>query len=537
MINLSLKNAKILIVDDQEANIDVLVSLLEMQEYENIKTTQDPRDVIELYSSFNPDLILLDLSMPYLSGFEVMDQLKELVPSNTFLPILVLTADVTPQSKQKALAGGAIDFLTKPFDLVEVGLRIKNLLYTVYLQKQLLNQNQILENKVKERTEELEQQNITLIAAKEKAEASDRLKSAFINNISHEIRTPLNGIQGFSQILSDGNLTNEERKEYSEMLNQCSLRLINTVTNIMDIAMLHSGNQKTFTSEFDPEQSIFEVSSKFIITCQEKGINFIVLPPVANSNITLTSDNELFCKILFQLIDNAVKFTNQGSITVGFEEHETELIFFVKDTGIGISEEKRPQVFDSFIQEDDATTRKYEGNGLGLTIAKGFAELLNGKIWFTSEKGNGSTFYFTIPYGHETANTKLRKTGDKSPERIRTILVAEDDDANFTLLKAILNMNFINILHAENGAQAIDLALIHPEIEIVLMDIKMPEVDGFEATSQIKCFRPNLPIIALTAYSNREDKEMALDSGCNDFLTKPIRRDLLLRKLEEFGIL
>lgn len=116
-------------------------------------------------------------------------------------------------------------------------------------------------------------------------------------------------------------------------------------------------------------------------------------------------------------------------------------------------------------------------------------------------------------------------------------MVAEDDDANFTLLKAILNMNFINILHAENGAQAIDLALIHPEIEIVLMDIKMPEVDGFEATSQIKCFRPNLPIIALTAYSNREDKEMALDSGCNDFLTKPIRRDLLLRKLEEFGIL
>lgn len=537
MISSSLKNAKILIVDDQEANIDVLVSLLEMQGYENIKTTQDPREVIDLYSAYNPDLILLDLSMPYLSGFEVMDQLKKLVPENSYLPILVLTADVTPQSKQKALSGGASDFLTKPFDLVEVGLRIKNLLYTVYLQKQLLNQNQILENKVKERTLELENQNIELIAAKEKAEASDRLKSAFINNISHEIRTPLNGILGFGQILSDENLTKEERETYSQMLNQSSLRLVNTVTNIMDIAMLNSGNQKIFTNQFDPEQAIFEVSTKFIVPCREKGINLILSPSPLRSKIKLTTDIEMFNKIIFQLIDNAVKFTHQGSVTIGFEKQENDLIFFVKDSGIGISDEKQRLVFDSFIQEDDAMTRKYEGNGLGLAIAKGFVELLNGKIWFNSEKGSGSKFYFSIPYKNDEKEVELKKSDEKPENVIRTILVAEDDEANFMLLKAILNMSSLNILHAENGSQAIDMTLFNPEIELILMDIKMPEVDGFEATSQIKSFRPELPIIVLTAYSNSEDKEMAFKSGCDDFLTKPIRREILLRKLEEFGIL
>lgn len=537
MIDSSLKNAKILIVDDQEANIDVLASLLEMQGYENIKTTQDPRDVVDLYASFDPDLILLDLSMPYMSGFEVMAQLRTLVPSNTFLPILVLTADVTAQSKQKALSGGAIDFLTKPFDLVEVGLRIKNLLFTSYLQKQLLNQNQILETKVKERTLELEKQNIELIAAKEKAEASDKLKSAFINNISHEIRTPLNGILGFGQILTEEDLTQQEREAYSDMLNQSSMRLINTVTNIMDIAMLSSGNQKVFVNEFDPQKTIHDVISKFTVPCKEKGIELSLLPSSLDSSIKLKTDNDLFGKILFQLVDNAVKFTHEGTINIGVEEHPNELHFFVKDTGIGISEEKQQQVFDSFIQEDNATTRKYEGNGIGLSIAKGFTELLNGKIWLLSEKGKGSTFYFSVPYDNQKIEpeTQTQPMNAKKPQR--TLLIAEDDEANFMLLRAILNTTNVTIIRAENGSRAIALAEQHPEIGIILMDMKMPEIDGFEATKQIRVFRPDLPIIALTAYSGSEDKELAFESGCNDFLTKPIRKEFLLRKLEEYGAL
>ena len=207
MIDSTYKNAKILIVDDKEVNIDILTGLLDIQGYHNLASTTDPRLVVGLYQSFQPDLILLDLMMPHLTGYEVMDQLKEIAPADVYLPILVLTADITTEAKQKALRHGANDFLSKPFDLIEVGLRIENLLFTRFLHQQSLNQNQILEVKVKERTAELEKSNAELIVAREKAESGDRLKTAFIRNISHEIRTPLNGILGMYQVLSDIGLT------------------------------------------------------------------------------------------------------------------------------------------------------------------------------------------------------------------------------------------------------------------------------------------------------------------------------------------
>ncbi|HPR85120.1 MAG TPA: response regulator, partial [Prolixibacteraceae bacterium] len=214
--------------------------------------------------------------------------------------------------------------------------------------------------------------------------------------------------------------------------------------------------------------------------------------------------------------------------------HTNELHFFVKDTGIGISEEKKAQVFDSFIQEDNAITRKYEGNGLGLTIAKGLVELLNGKIWMSSEKGLGSIFYFSIPYLINETDPSAQKANVKLANEFTTILIAEDNENNFVLLKTILNKTNIKIIHAENGLQAIELSKQHPETNLILMDLKMPEVDGFEATRQIRLFRADLPIVALTAYSNNEDKELAMESGCNDFLTKPVSKEVLLKKLREY---
>lgn len=404
MINSTLESANILIVDDQEANIYILEYFLSSQGYTNIKTTTDPRNVVPLYISFKPDIILLDLSMPYLSGFEVMEQLKALTPANTFLPILVLTADVTTESKQRALSGGASDFLTKPFDLVEVELRIRNLLFTGFLQQKLKNQNLDLEEKVKERTIELETRNIELSLAKEKAEASDRLKSSFINNISHEIRTPLNGILGFGQILTDGNLSEEEKDTYLQMLNESSARLINTVTNFMDISLLTSGNQKIYKKKTTINTLALNVISKFNDQCKNKNISLTLQTPATEEEINIITDGDLLSKILYQLIDNAVKFTLEGTITVGYATTDNNLKFFVKDTGIGISDEKKDQIFETFIQEDIATTRKYEGSGLGLSIVKGFLALLEGKIWLESEKGKGSVFSFSIPYIEVSSN-------------------------------------------------------------------------------------------------------------------------------------
>jgi len=538
MIDSTLKNANILIVDDQESNICVLEAFLEIQGFTNIKTTTDPRQVVQLFASFSPDLILLDLMMPHLSGFEVMMQLKSLISANTHLPILVLTADFTSETRQRALSSGATDFLTKPFDLDEVGLRIQNLLYTYYLQQQLQKQNQILEEKVKERTSELEKKNMELNLAKEKAEASDKLKSSFINNISHEIRTPLNVILGFSQMLTEPNLLHEEREEYMTLLNRSSFRLINTVTNFMDISLLKSGNQKVFKSEFEPKLLIQEIAEKFRDVCDAKKIKISINVPDDQKEYKINTDKELLRKTLHQLVDNAVKFTRSGTITVGFEKEISDLHFYVEDTGMGISDQNRDQIFGIFVQENNSNTRGHEGSGLGLSIAKGILELLGSEIKLTSEKEKGSKFYFTFPVVQSKAKGWVKNTIriNVNNNGKQTILIAEDNDNNFFYLDLILKNEFTEIIHAWNGIEAVNLCRNHPEVSLILMDLKMPEMNGFEATEQIRQFRDDVPIIAITAYSGNEDKQMAHEAGCDDFITKPINKQFLLEKLTEYGL-
>ena len=392
MIDISLKNANILIVDDQEANIDVLEGLLDMQGYPNIKTTTDSREVFNLFKSFKPDLILLDLQMPYLTGFEVMDQLKPLIPTNSILPILVLTADATIEAKQRALSGGATDFITKPFDLVEVGLRIKNLLFMSYLQQQLINQNEELEQKVKERTLELETKNIDLIAAKEKAEISDKLKSTFINNISHEVRTPLNGIIGFAQILGEPDITSDQRSEYLMLLNESSNRLIETVTNFMQISMLTSGTQEVYLVNLKPADILRETYKKFEKRCQVKNLNLSVAIPDGMEDVILNSDSDLLLRVMQHLMSNAIKFTNEGSIEIGYNRNKGDLCLYVKDDGIGMEQKTVDNLFDNFMQAGIGNTRAYDGSGLGLAITKGLAELLGGTIDVESAFGKGSMF-------------------------------------------------------------------------------------------------------------------------------------------------
>ncbi len=538
MIDSTLKHSNILIVDDQEANTDVLTGLLEMQGYLNIKTCNDSREVMPLIESFNPDLILLDLMMPYFSGFEVMDQIRKTLPEHTFLPILVLTADVTIDTKKRALSGGASDFLCKPFDLVEVGLRIRNLLWSSYLQQQLQNQNQLLEEKVKERTAELEKQTIELIAAKEKAEASDRLKTSFLNNVSHEIRTPLNGILGFGQILTDPDLSAHQKKKYVEMLNESSERLVHTVTNFLDISLLNSNNQEINLNEIDPAAIIKDAVSRFRNACiSKKLILSVQLPPLPNGYKVLT-DKDLLDKIFFQLIDNAVKFTNHGAIRVGYEIHHDEVHFFVKDTGIGISEISKTLIFENFIQEDNSITRGYGGSGLGLSIAKGFVEILGGRIWLVTEKDKGSTFYFSLPNSQQTVPGQRTEPIQKAEEDSRkyTILIAEDDDINFSYISIVLKHKLNVLIRAKNGIEAVEICKQHPEIDLVLMDLKMPVMNGFEATKEIKSLRDDLPVIAITAYSGNEGKLRAIQAGCDDFISKPLKKDTMLEKMKNLNI-
>ena len=396
-MDLSLKNAHILIVDDEQANIDVLSGLLELKDYTNVYTTTDSRLVVELYKEINPDIILLDLMMPHYTGFQIMEQLMPLIPHGIYLPILVLTADVTTDSKLRALSGGAKDFLTKPFDLMEVDIRITNLLQTRYLHKQLQNQNILLEDKVRKRTTELQNTIIELEIAKTKAESSDRLKTAFMNNISHELRTPLNGILGFSQIIADPDLSSDEKEGYLVLLNESSDRLLNTVTNYLDISLLVSGTQKVKYTMVDIQALLQEVYHYFQSKCTAKNLDLILPVEKTQNHILVKTDKGLLQKTLSHLIDNAIKFTKKGSITMGCQFNNVDFEIFVKDTGKGIAKEAQKLIFDGFMQENVSNTRVFEGSGLGLSITIKIIELLGGTLQIESDIGQGTTIRIKLP--------------------------------------------------------------------------------------------------------------------------------------------
>lgn len=397
-MNTTFTNANILIVDDKRANIVILEDFLEMQGYKNILSTTDPRVVVDIYSSFKPDLILLDLMMPHMSGFEVMAKLKKLIPKNSYIPILVLTADATREAKQQALSEGANDFLSKPFELVEVALRIRNLLFTRRLYQQVQTQNQILEEEVKKRTLELELTNRDLIVAKDKAEASDRLKTAFLNNISHEIRTPLNGILGSSFVIIQPDTSQEEKELYVNILNTSSERLLNTITDYIDISQIVSGSMGFKIKSVDYFSIMQKLHTDFDEHCADKKLELRLDHPQRTLNPILLTDEDLLIKALSHLLNNAIKFTSAGSITIGYSLKEAAIDFFVKDTGIGITQDAQNHIFKIFSQEDYLNTRGYEGSGLGLSISSGIVRLLGGSLSLESEKLEGTTVSITLPY-------------------------------------------------------------------------------------------------------------------------------------------
>ena len=397
MINENLKNANILIIDDQDFNIYVLEGFLRLLGYTNIKSTTNSDMAVCLFKSFAPDLILLDLMMPPPTGYQVMEQLKELIPLNTYLPILVLTADITTDARQNALAAGAKDFLSKPFELLEVGLRIDNLLFARHLHLQMQDQNKILEEKVKERTIELQKINADLIASRDKAEASDRLKSEFLRTISHEIRTPLNGILGIASLLAESKLPEEKKLEYVDLMHDSSNRLVNTINDYVDMALIGSGNVNVNYESVYVGNLLDEIKNKYYRQFKAKNLQICLLLPDDQDELTIQTDQVLLQKALVHLMGNAVKFTFEGNIDLGFSVKQDTIEFFVKDTGVGIDENIKELIFKIFMQGETSVSRTYEGSGLGLSIVSGIVNLLGGEIRFESVRGKGTTFIITLP--------------------------------------------------------------------------------------------------------------------------------------------
>lgn len=369
-----------------------------------------------------------------------------------------------------------------------------------------------------------------LIAAKDKAEAGEKLKSAFINNISHEVRTPLNGIVGFSELLSNPEIKEEEKEHFNEIIQKSSKRLLNTIDNYLDISLIVSGNMVVHNNTFPLSNLMKIIENEFIEACSAKNIELLIKVPEPLADLQFNTDQVFVRKILSHLVDNAVKFTQQGSITIGVDMKPGLVEFFVTDTGVGIDSSMTQAIFEYFTQADTSRTRGYEGSGLGLSIAGGLLKLIGGTIHVESTKNKGSSFFFTLPGKVITSKVPDLVPGALQPAAIKNpvVLVADDDDFNYKYVEVILKRAAFTVLRAENGQIAIDTCRKNSAINLILMDMKMPIVSGFTATREIKKILPDLPIIALTAFVSTNDEKEAYAAGCEAFVSKPVNREKLM---------
>ncbi len=369
-----------------------------------------------------------------------------------------------------------------------------------------------------------------LTVAKEKAEESDRLKTAFLHNISHEIRTPLNAIVGFSGFLDQPDLTETDKKEYIDIIYQSNNQLLSIISDILNISQIETGQVTLRKSRIDLSDMMRKLHRQFLDDARRAGLDFKMNIPTGGDNTIYTDENKLI-QILSNLLNNSFKFTQKGYVELGFICIEDKVEFFVGDSGIGIAESEHKRIFDRFYQVDKKATRLYSGTGLGLSISKAFVEMMGGSFSVQSSLGSGSRFSFYLPH-QKTAQPEQEKNalqpGLTARSSAKTILVAEDEESNFALVNAILKPHGFNIIRAKNGREAVDMCLSNPDIALVLMDIKMPVTDGFEATKEILKKRSGLPVIAQTAYAHPSDRARALETGFMDYLAKPFDQKQLL---------
>lgn len=395
----------------------------------------------------------------------------------------------------------------------------------------------IVVNDITERLQFIE----SLKEAKFKAEESDRLKTAFLANMSHEIRTPMNAIVGFSNLLNEPDVDEVRRKEFLNHILQSSGQLLNLIDDIIDISKIEAGQLKFSKQLFNVNEVVRGTFNAFKETNSVSDLEYRLILPENSDNLQSNSDPVRLRQVLSNLLSNASKFTSKGfielSYTINNLNKPARIEFCVRDSGIGIPADMHDMVFERFRQVDDSQNRKYGGTGLGLAISKKLVEMAGGSIWLESKKGKGSAFYFTLPYADQYSNIipKLEPViSEKYNWKGKTLLVAEDENSNFELLKALLKQTGINLIWSHNGEEAVDVVKSKTPVDIILMDVRMPRMNGYEATRQIKKLQPKLPIISTTAYAMAEDEAKSKQAGCDKYLSKPIHAETLFPIIEAY---
>jgi signal transduction histidine kinase len=392
-------------------------------------------------------------------------------------------------------------------------------------------------NQINTRDEARDKVEKKLLEAKIKAENADKLKSAFLANMSHEIRNPMNAILGFSELLSSNNVdvTEDEKNEYINLIKSNGNSLLNLINDIIDISKIEANQLKIKKKQCNINEVLNNLEKNYNGLKKQKNKNNIEIRIKNNySNFSILTDPLRLQQILSNLIDNSLKFTENGFIEQGIDT----LLFYVKDTGIGMDEKDTNSVFDRFKKLDNDNTKLYRGTGLGLAICKSLVELLNGEIWVKSKKGIGSTFYFTLPnIKTKTINTQQisnKLNSKKINWTDKTILIVEDESANLIYLKEVLKSTHINILKAINGEDAVRLFKKNKNIDLVLMDIKLPKMDGYEASMKIKKINKKIPIILQSAFALNNEEINSFHIWIDEQLTKPINPNALLNVLAKY---
>ena len=387
-----------------------------------------------------------------------------------------------------------------------------------------------------------------IIKAKEKAEESDRLKTAFLANMSHEIRTPMNGILGFTELLKEPKLSSEEHEAYLGVIEKSGIRLLNIINDIINISKADSGNTEILISDTNINEQIEYIFNFFKPLAEEKNLKIFSKTSLFHDDALIRTDREKIYAVLTNLVNNAIKFTHSGSIEFGYIKKEGTLEFYVKDTGIGVPISQRELIFERFRQGSESLSRNYEGAGLGLAISKVYIEMLGGRIWVESNhkrlkndisEGKGTIFYFTIPYvlSNESEVILTDDVNDFEAENQISglkVLIVEDDEASQNLFEIVVKPFAGEVLKASNGNDAVQICRSNPDIDLVLMDIKLPGINGYEAIRQIRSFNSSVVIIAQTAYCMDGDKTKAIEAGCNDYISKPVSQNALVEMVEKY---
>ena len=536
-------NASILIVDDQEANVALLEEMLREAGYVSIASTRNPREVCELHRQNRYSLILLDLQMPGLDGFQVMEGLKA-IETDSYLPVLVQTSQ--PDHKLRALKAGAKDFISKPFDLAEVLMRVHNLLEV-----------RLLHGKAQMRLEQAE-------ARSEHSEFANIAKSQFLANMSHELRTPLNAIIGFSEILADktfGDL-NPRQLKYSNNILNSGRHLLQLINDILDLSKVEAGRMELTRNAFSVTKALHEVQVivKTLANKKRISLEFQVgasLPP-------LFADEAKFKQVMYNLLSNAIKFTQdsgkvlvtaaiQGATGTDASSAAQSLRVTVTDTGIGIKGIDQERIFKEFEQLDSSYGREQQGSGLGLALTKRLVEMHGGRVWVESQgvEGKGSTFIFLIPIPKAEARLTrltdtpdsrddticLRRSGKSIGKELKTILIIDDEPVLLEMLTETLLHEGFRVLQAAHGRIGVELVTTYLP-EVIILDLSMPDFDGIQVVGQLRAHprTKNIPILINTGMVLKEEERQRLAADVQA-ITSKMEPGSLLTELQRLGAL